>query len=486
MTIIPRVALVALVAALGAAMIGCGGPSHDAPPAASDAAITTADVVDPDGMPPLSFTTRADGSREAQIDHGAFVAFCRAHGLPDPPDVHDVDAAAMEAIHGAVVAIVAERSVSNLTRLAIIYDGNAVLTAAEPLYRELREHDATSFAYLGLHGRCLAKLGRHEEAVVALAGAAALRPDQAAVQYRLGESRLELGDLDGADAAFAQYAALRPEDGLGPFGLGRVGAARSDWGSAATHLDAAVAIAPDLKGAWLLLAQVRQRLGEDEAARLAAARASAIPGRGYVSVPDPMESEMYLASGSTAALESHLVALAGAGRYAEAYAVGETLRQRRPRDPLVLKNLASLARGQSRLDLALTHAEALVALDDGDGTSHTLRAVILRDLTRYDDAIAAADAALGADRPDGTAHLVRATSLIRFGRGDEALAACDAAAAFMPDSLDPLVTRAGILMALRRSDEARLVLDEILMRDPTHAWARGALESLSPASTPGG
>jgi len=512
-----RIAPACLVgAALGLAVLGgCGETAPDEPASAAGSAGTAASAERPrldgppgeaiDGpeaaatagpapspgtadappmrIPPLEVALGADGVRRASIDAAAFAAFCRAHDLPDPPGVADVDAAAMESIHAAVADAVRARTTEHLRRLATVYDGNAVVAAAEPLYAEVLERTPDDFTVLALHGRALLALGRFAEAAAAFDRAvtqAGGRGDEtAAVHFRLGDARIELGELDAADRAYARYVELRPEDGLGWFGRGRVAAGRGDWAAARTALERAVERDPELKAAWLLLAQCRRRLGDDAGARVAAERGTAIEDRGLVSVGDPIESEMLLASGSTVALEAHVSALAAARRFAEAYEICTELRRRRPQDPAVLRNLASMARGLGRLDLALGHADELVAVDPDDGRAHSLRAIVLRDERRYEEAIAAADRALAADRPDPVAHLVRATALVQLRRFDEALAACTDAEAALPDSLDPLVTRAGILVAIGRTEEAKAAVERVLERDPDHAWARQARAALA-------
>ena len=464
-----------------AAMIvshGCGPAegekSQSSPATATERPATSTKV----SLPPLRFERADDGSRRAVINHSAFVAWCRAYRLPDPPDVGDVDAAAMGSIHARANAVAKERTDDALLALAIAYDGNSVLESAEPLYRELAERDPNRFEYVALHGRVLAKLDRPTEAVTQLERAVSIRPNEAAVHYRLGDAAFATGDLDRAATAFTRAKELRPSDGLGAYGLARIAARRESWEESRDALEEAVRTAPELRSAWLLLAQMRQRTGDRAGATEAASRADAIPDQGYVSIVDPLETQMYRTSGSTAALEADVKALADAGKFADAYSAAIRLADRRPQDALIRRNLVNIARQLRRFDDAITHVDRLIAIDPGDGSSHQLRSTVFRDLNRWDASLTSADAALAADRPDARAHLLRATALTQLRRIDEALIATEAAERALPESIDPLILRAGILYAVKRFDAAVPVLERILAIDPNHTWSKEKLAEL--------
>lgn len=451
------------------------------PRASSTTEDRTPEVVVPAGavsVPPIRAESTPDGPGIVEIDQAAFAAACRALGLPDPPPVGAVDASATLAIHAAVSRIAEARTPEALEELAIVYDGNAVEQPAVELYAELVELMPDRADLAALYGRSLVRLDRWAEAAEVLAGAASRRPDDAATHYRLGDARLATGDPDAAAAAYERYEMLRPGDGLGTYGLARVAADRGDWDEARERLEAAVIARPDLRGGWLLLAQARRRGGDVDGARVAAETAGAIDDRGYVNVVDPLESEMYIRSDSTAALRYTVSALVDAGRLAEARGLATRILERQPRDAAALRNATSIARGLRQFDEALAFADRLVAVDPDDGSAHLQRGLVLRDLRRADEALAAIDRALAAARPDSEAHLAKSTIYLAMRRLDDALSAADAAIEAAPTAVDPLLARASVFVVSGNRPELRATVLRILELDPNHTWARQTLAQL--------
>ncbi len=130
-------------------------------------------------------------------------------------------------------------------------------------------HCRESRAHLGF---ALQAEGRHDEAIGQFEQA--LAPvtdyysfvDPARVNRSLGQSLLELGRLDAAEAAWHRAVALQPEHPLGHLGLGNTAMARGSFDEAVTRYRAALEKAPGLAVATRNLAAAHAAAGDAPAA----------------------------------------------------------------------------------------------------------------------------------------------------------------------------------------------------------------------------
>lgn len=128
-------------------------------------------------------------------------------------------------------------------------------------------------------GLWLSEIGRHREALEAMAQARALAPPSAAIESAIGQCLMKLDRPDDAAQAFAAAAALDPAS---PVLLSRLAWAREaagDLAGAETAYRGALALKPDIPDALGRLAFLRARRGDLAAATELAARCLALQPR---------------------------------------------------------------------------------------------------------------------------------------------------------------------------------------------------------------
>lgn len=139
------------------------------------------------------------------------------------------------------------------------------LRQAEAALRRAVDVGGDPFARLA-HARVLARLGRGDEATLALEEAARAAPEDARVLKELGLARYDQRRHDEAAALLEKAAALAPDDARACYALGVVHEAQKDMGAAVAAYRAAVRRDPALLDARRTLADALAGLGEHEAA----------------------------------------------------------------------------------------------------------------------------------------------------------------------------------------------------------------------------
>ena len=88
-------------------------------------------------------------------------------------------------------------------------------TSALKVLRAAREEFAGDAMFLHLEGRLLAAIGQTESALVVMGRAAALEPENAAIQFDLASARLDVRDYFGASDAIGKYRSQYPDEAAG-------------------------------------------------------------------------------------------------------------------------------------------------------------------------------------------------------------------------------------------------------------------------------
>jgi tetratricopeptide (TPR) repeat protein len=316
--------------------------------------------------------------------------------------------------------------------------------------------------------------GHHEEAADAFRRVLELDPDSAVARLRLGETLLDLGQLD---AATAELEAAATSKSLAAAALAALGRAARDQGEPARALELyerALAAQPEADLLYHSIAATHRSLGDEQRALDALARAGQTPP----SFPDPAATSLEeLATTSGALLLRGSRALVSE-RPQEAVEHYRRAVEASPEDAEARRNLALALRATGDLDGALAELERAAQLAP---RSHVVAFDLgnLQMARGAQEAAAAAFASSIAIAPDFVpARFNLANTQLMLGKAAEALANLERVL-----ELDPGHARAGYQAAmakarLGRLDEARGDLERLLANDPGNAPALLGLAEL--------
>lgn len=147
--------------------------------------------------------------------------------------------------------------------LAIVLHAWEQWEDAGAAYRAAQRLAPKDYRWWHLAGLLETRRGRHQEALPLYERAATLAPEQLPVRLRLGEARLETGDLEGSAPLFRELAREPASAAAAEYGLGRVAMARGDLQTALAHFEKAVTIFPDFGAAHYARALAYRRLGRN-------------------------------------------------------------------------------------------------------------------------------------------------------------------------------------------------------------------------------
>ena len=243
---------------------------------------------------------------------------------------------------------------------------------------------------LELHAAGLAahQAADYDDAIVALAGVVALRPDDPVTHHNLGTVCVAAGKLEWAETCLARAAELDTGNGVTANNLGAVRLRLGKPETAVAALEAAVRAMPDAADVQALLGVAQLRLGRRAEAEVALHRAHLAMGRAAIPTATALNALALLAAEL---------------------------------------GLAAMAEPHYRAALALDPEDALVWLN---------LAKLLRDGGRFEEAVAAADAALRLAPDQAEAHCTRAHALAAAGQVAAAEASYDAALRLNPEHAD--------------------------------------------------
>ena len=417
------------------------------------------------------------------------------------------DLASYGALEPAVAALVTDglraldEAPSDANRwgvLAMSLDANGLTTRAEEAYRLAATLPASHGRWWYHVARLRARAGDADAALAALEQAIAKSPDYAPARWRKGQWLFDRGDLAGAEAAFRVAANLAADDVTASTGLARVQIAGGRPADAVTTLEALVARVPDDRYAYQVLATAYRALGRVADAEEAAAAGAA----GTPEEIDPWLDEMGTYRRGFAAMLKDATALGMAGRYDEAIAVLERLRDERPDDrelrtylgglyatagrtaqakPLLTALLAEQPRNfDATMNLATAHlfdgayddadrlVTAALALRPDDADATRLRGVVAWRRRRLDDAERWLLAAAAANPRDARALGWVGTIRLERTRPPQALEAFRAALARDPLLVEALVGGASAALATGATDDARRWMARAKQLAPGH------------------
>lgn len=396
--------------------------------------------------------------------------------LPEP-DVSQREAVTQEAIAAARKAVdAAPRDAEANGRLGMVYHAHALPEAAEVCYRRaslLKPDEFRWWYYLGVIQN---ERDQERQAEETISQALTLRPSYVPALLALGSLQLERDAVDLARATYQRILEIDPRCAGAHVGLAGVDLKAKHLESAATHLEEALAAAPEAGSVRRALVNVYRLLGKsDEAAALIRGRE---PNDVRPRSADPLLEQVgELATGSVAEFVRGQEAL---DRADVATAV-KHLEQAVKINPGLV---------QARLSLATAH----IAAAEYDKAEQQCRAVLDSDPTNAeawyslgtvytgqgedDQAIDAMRKSLQYQPDYVPAHTGLAALLKERGELAEALDHLRQALQMDPRDADAHYNLGMVLRAMNRPDEAIAQLNAALQLRPGFALAHGNLGEL--------
>jgi len=269
----------------------------------------------------------------------------------------------------------------------------------------------------------------------------------------IGNTKMTLGDTDGAITAFQAALAIDPGFVIAESNLGNALAAKKDYAGAAKVFDTVARQHPDDR--FLALGRYRLALdqGQTEEAIAQALKADAV---------DPGKA-MYLSLAGQAAF--------GASDIPRAREFFDRALQVAPDDDLSVTLLGLIHQLAEEYDQAEQVLRRALDVAPQNVDFLTRHAQALGQLHRLDEALAQVDKALALAPQDASAQKVRASTLQGLGRYEDAMVQVQDMQRLTGETTDILLMRGQNLTGLNRKDEAKAAYDAVIAQEPGSANA---------------
>lgn len=326
-------------------------------------------------------------------------------------------------------------------------------------------------------GRLLYRTGRKDEAVEQFASALADQPEYAEAHNHLGLIFAERGDLERARAEYEAALKDEPSNANALNNLGIMAARGGRASEAEALFRRATAASPYDPVGYSNLGTLLAEMGRSGEAASAFRRALELsPGheparRGLAA----LTQEMPARKEEERDVRQRAVALARAGKLAEATQVLEDALAERPGDAVLRHTLAVTLIKAGRYQEARRELETIVETSPGDVLALTRLASLDRRDGRPEDAVRRLDAAL-ASRPTDVSLLVeRGLTLGQASRLAEAEETLRRALSLKPDFAPAHEALGRVLLARRRPAEAASAFQRALELEPSLELSRRGL-----------
>ncbi len=300
-----------------------------------------------------------------------------------------------------------------------------------------------------------------------------LEPGDLPALLRLGQVRLQRGDQSGAEQAFGQALARGEPAAAALYGLGQIRRSQDRLEEAGELLARALALQPRAAGIHYQLGLVFRQLGDESRARrhFAESRRLEAFARRPVELPDPrMLAVQALAGGARVRLARCSAAL---GREQPGAAVADC-RAALAEDPDSLEArhlLATALAAAGELEEAVVEYRRVLAAEPDNAVARYNLGSALLEAGRRQEAAIELQAAVDADPGDPDAALALARVLAGLGRCAKAVGVFDRVLELDPRDSVARRQRAGCLARLERFAEAESELRRVLLDDPAQVAA---------------
>jgi len=429
--------------------------------------------------PQTPYEMTSNGTNIARMDVERLTTWCRAWGLPDPPNIEVCEPTVVQALLDALQAAAASRSPEAFGRAGQVCESLDCHQAAEWYFHMAADGDPRDFRwpyYLG----CIYQLtGRNDEAVRTFNKVINLNPDYALTYARLGQLYLEAGMTTEAQQQFNNYVAKNPHDCLGHVGLGRAALRRKEYDVALDHLLTAISYGQNDFQSHYYLAQVYTALGQIELAEKHFETSARLPRGKWFFLRDPLDQQLHRATDSTQTLMTEFEQSLATEDWEQFTALGERILERRPDDTTMMANLASLYRKQKRYQEAHDLLDRALHIQPDSLRLRGIRAEVYLAELKLDEALVTANDTLRIDSSYAAAHGVRGRALFLLNRLEEAQEAMRRAVELEPTNAGNTLVLGEILRARGQNAAAAECYKKVLELRPNDTTAQGRLAELN-------
>ena len=306
---------------------------------------------------------------------------------PPPPAVslEGLDAGVAQSIAEAQASVQkSPRSGDAWGRLGMVLAAHAFRPQAVQCFTEAERLAPGKPRWPYFRGVMLELDGAEADAIPALRRAVVLCPDDpAAVRLRLAGLLVKQGDLDGAEQNYRELLARGVGQAGGHLGLARIAVFRGNPAEAARELQNCLDNPSVRRAANLLLAEVKERLGDPTAAQAAMRQAALLPPD--APWPDPFLAELAAQKADTQTLMRRAQKMQSAGYIGDAQRDLEAVEGNHPAMLLLIEGRRRLAAGD--VDAAEQALREAVRTEPTFAQTHFWLGMAL--LQKHDDAGAA-------------------------------------------------------------------------------------------------
>ncbi|HET9887397.1 MAG TPA: tetratricopeptide repeat protein, partial [bacterium] len=370
-------------------------------------------------------------------------------------------------------------------KLGLAYDANAMPKAALQAFRRAAQLDKKEPRWPYHQARMEFVAGNAGAALKAVDASIALKKDYPPAYQLRGDLLLDSGKAAEAEKSYRAMLAIEPKSIAGRVGLARAKMQANDNKAAIPILEEILKETPGNAYIFQLLGNALRRVGQQELAKKALARAmNPVEPRW----PDPWrdESEVY-AVGFANKLQ-RASAMAQGAQGAEGIRALEELRGTHPTNAALLANLGAAYCRAGRLDEGIATLEAAIRERPEHSSALLNLSQAYETKGRMQDALDTANKAVQAHPELVHAHLRKGFVLAKLGRKEEALRSFETARRVDARSATTLFWCGVMRAELQRWPEAVVDFEAVLAQDPrlpaTHVWlarARAEVGDLSGA-----
>jgi tetratricopeptide (TPR) repeat protein len=343
--------------------------------------------------------------------------------LPDLSNAAEQVQARIRERHAAMTAVVSRRDAAPKDRAAAygemgkLFIAAEYLDAAEACFANARVLDAADMRWPYFLGHVFRARNDPAKAASSFEQALALSPEHVPSLVWLAEMQIAQSRPDVAGPLLARARSLQPNDGAVLFGLGRVALAKQDYAQAVTHLEGALALAPEASRIRYPLALAYRGVGRRDKAE------EHLRLRGEVDLPsaDPLLGEISGLLQNASAYEVRGSQAIDDRRWADAVTSLRKAIELAPDNPFSRLNLATSLYMQGDADGALEQYRAAIRLSPDLARAHFGIGVLMETRGRDPEAIEAFTAAVMHDQAYVEARFSLANALRRSGRVRQSL-----------------------------------------------------------------
>jgi len=326
---------------------------------------------------------------------------------------------------------------------------------AESILKSVLQVNPKNLPALHILGLIKASQAHYKDAVLLLARAAKISPNEASIQYNLAKALADSGSDKESIPHHKKAVELAPNNPEVWLNYGKTSSNLSRYDEALSYFDKALSLKPDYAEAYLNKGAVLKDLNRHEEAILFADKALTI---------NPSLSEAWFNKG----LALHVLK-----RYEEALAHYDKAIGLKPDYAEAWSNKGIVLNELNHYEEALAHYDKAIGLKPDYAAVWSNKGLALHVLKRYEEALAHYDKAIRLKPDYAAAWSNKGLVLHVLKRYEEALAHYDKAIRLKPDYAEAWSNKGIVLKELKRYEEALAHYDKAIGLKPNIDWVYG-------------